>query len=130
MKKQEKNIAKKYLAQRYNTIPEIILFVIAGLGVISYFAYSKFLAVPLIVVPALILVFLKSSKIKDSEYEDIIDRVLLENELKRKGENTLSAYDLSAAPIGIGMDKKARTPVYSIAQFTFTADKCIVSTIQ
>ncbi len=126
MKKTEKNIAKKYLGQKYNTIPEIIMFVIAGLGVISYFAYSKFLAVPLIVVPALILVFVKASKIKDAEYEELLDRILLENEVKRKGENILCAYDLTATPIGIGMDKKARTPIYSIADFSITSDKCTV----
>ena len=126
MKESKKTTVEKYLSQKYNTIPEAILFVIGGLGVISFFAYSKFLAVPLLVISAVALVFIKTSKIKDAEYEDVLERILLENNVKRKGENILAAYDLSATPIGIGMDKKARTPIYSIAEFVFSSDSCTV----
>lgn len=128
MKKSKKNIAEKYLSQKRNSVAEIAFTVLFALGVICFFAYSKFLSIPIITVSACFILFIKTSKIKDSEYDEIVTIVLREHGIELDESKKLSSYDIAETPLTIGADKKARTPVFSIATFEFSQDACKIKT--
>ena len=127
MKKENKDTALKYLNQGAGSMLDAALMALFGLGVICFFAYSKFLAIPLIVVPVVLVIFIRGSKIKDSEYERELDLVLRDGDIQRKASNILAEYDVSVQPVRIGADKIARSPVFSIAKFDFSDDSCLLT---
>jgi hypothetical protein len=127
MKKENKDTALKYLNQGAGSFLDAALMALFGLGVICFFAYSKFLAIPLIVIPVVLVIFIRGSKIKDAEYERELDLVLRDGDIQRKASNILAEYDVSVQPVRIGTDKIARSPVFSIAKFDFSDDSCLLT---
>ncbi|MBQ8817095.1 MAG: hypothetical protein IJZ83_00805 [Clostridia bacterium] len=125
-KKERTNIAESYLTQKAVTKLDIVSIVIIAVGVLIYiFGYGiGYLGIPLTLIGVVIKIFSTSAKVKDSDYDEILDRIINANYIDLKKPHTLMAYDLSSAPVTVGKDKKARSGIYCISSFNFGEGEC------
>ncbi len=122
--KNNNNIAKKYYSQKLFGVPEILCVTVMAVAtvVFTFVRGGGPIGAPIFCVALLALVFLKSSKIKDSEIESELKALLVKARIDLSSKNTMALFDLSAAPIVKGKDGKYRTPFYVVSHFDITAD--------
>ena len=125
-KKERTNVAESYLTQKAVTRLDIASIVIIAVGVVIYFfGYGiGYLGIPLALIGVAIKIFSVSAKVKDSDYDEILDRLISSDYIDVKKPHTLMAYDLSVTPATVGKDKKARSGVYCISSFAFGEGEC------
>ena len=115
------SITDKYFKQAKWTPAESVLLIIAVLGVIyaTFFWGGGPIGVPVSVVSAFILVFLKSQKIKDSEVDSQINKLISTHIGDTGLKNIIKCFDLQSEPIRKGKDGKLRSSIYVVSFFKF-----------
>ena len=128
-----KKIAEEYLNKKenYNLDGIFIGMVIAGAVLLLLFAafYVRigFLGFPFALIGGIGIMFIRSARITDENYEDEVKRLMAINKIEET-DYTLKEYIVGKSDlIKIGKDKRVRTAFYSVVNFEFKNDICTVT---
>ena len=125
MKKQ--NVGEKYLKQKKITPLEIVFIVFAAVGAILYVARWIYYGVIALAIGIPGLIFTRSVKIKDSEFDALRDRILINKRIEIQKENVLESYEAESDVIVVGKDKKPRSRYYCISELHYGNTSCDVT---
>ena len=95
--------------------------------VIIYSVYARTYFIGIALIPAAVLVFSRTSKVKDSEYDAMTKKIAADNGIPITGEYVVHEYDLDAQPVKIGSDQRARSAKYVVGKFEFSNKKCVLT---
>lgn len=125
-----KNEAAKYFTQKNIGPVDIVagvLLVAAIILILINDGFARVYYLGLALFPAAVLVFSRTSKISDSDYESIVRRIASDNEIPLSGEYVSAEYDLERETRRLGRDQRARSDVFVVARFGFASHKCRLS---
>ena len=113
------NVAEKYLTQKKTGAVEIIFAVITAIGALLFFMHWRYYGVPALAVGIGGLIFTNAAKIKDAEFDGLIDRIIIDKRIELQKDNVLRTFDAEKEPRVIGKDKSIRTSTYYIAELNY-----------
>ncbi len=105
---------EKYFKQKNWSVPEIICIVAMMVAIVFIIAISIPIGVPLGGVAVIVLVFIKSAKIKDAEVDHALEAILQAHEITLDPQSTIATYDLKGARIVKGRDGKFRSECHVV----------------
>ena len=117
--KNKVNIVEKYFTQMNFIIFDIIAICVAGIGVIIMFMGLglSFVAIPLMLLGALIKLGALMFEIKDSDFLDMVNHIKEIADIDYREKVCFEQYDLSALPIREGRDHELRSNHLTISLF-------------
>ncbi|MBO5203208.1 MAG: hypothetical protein J6B72_01175 [Clostridia bacterium] len=120
------DVAQKYFTQKKTSAIDIISILLMIVGaVIFVFAWGfGYIGIPMIIVGVVLKIFSNSSKIKDSEYDQIVDKLISAHNINADKKIVMTVYDSTIAPVVIGKDKKLRSNRLYVSAFEFQKDTC------
>ncbi len=122
-----KNEAAKYFTQKNIGPVDIaagVLLIAAIILILISDGFSRVYYLGLALFPAAVLVFSRTSKISDSDYEAVVHRIAADNEIPLTGEYVSGEYDLERETRRLGRDQRARSDVFVVARFEFATHRC------
>ena len=75
------------------------------------------IGIPLLALSVMILIFSRSTRVKDSEIDRIVEKMFSENCKDLDDKNMISAFYLSKESAVKGMDGKTRSPQYVVSYY-------------
>ena len=121
------NVAEKYLTQKKTSPLEIVFAVITAIGAVLFLMHWRYYGVPALAIGVAGLVFTMSAKIKDAEFDQLINKILIDNKIEIQKENVLASFEPDKEPRVIGKDKTIRTSKYYIAELTYKDTECLIN---
>ncbi len=117
----KKNPLEKYYLQRNWTVIEIVCVVVILVAAVVATVVNGGIpiGVPIMVVAVVVLIFSKASKVKDTELDDELNKLVSQHIRLEEHENVIACYDLKKAPVVKGKDGRLRSAVYVISIFDF-----------
>ena len=118
-----KNNAEKYFHQKDFSILEIILLIIAIVSVFvaTFIQGGGPVGLPILLVCIVAYFILHSLKIKDNEVEQILKKLMQDNEVKYS-ESAIECYELKNTVIKKRKDGKIISPKYFITDIIFSLE--------
>lgn len=110
---------EKYFKQKSWSIPEIICVVAIIVAIIFILAISIPIGVPLGGVAVIVLVFIKSAKIKDAEVDRALNAIMEAHGITLDPNSVVGVYDFKETRVVKGKDGKLRSDRYVVAAFSF-----------
>lgn len=128
MAKEQQNHAQKYLEQKRNTTRDIIFGALFGVGLIMFMLIrgGGYYGMIAMLFSAIGLIWSKSLKIKDEEFEEILRFAIRDNDVALL-EERLELYDVGKGKIAIGKDDKPRSAYWVSTNFDFKGDCCEIT---
>lgn len=124
----------KYFNQKaFGIIDKICIALTAIAAVLFFIRWLRFISVPVLTVTVIFWIAYSSSKIKDSDIDDITEkfvRLLEEADSSRceKADDELSTYIFDESrKIKKGRDGKYRSDRFCLIQFRYKADRVLIS---
>lgn len=124
----------KYFNQKaFGIIDKICIALTAIAAVLFFIRWLRFISVPVLAVTVIFWIAYSSSKIKDSDIDDITEkfvRLLEEADSSRceKADDELSTYIFDESrKIKKGRDGKYRSDRFCLIQFRYKADRVLIS---
>ncbi len=105
---------EKYFKQKNWSIPEMICIIAIMVAIVFIIAISIPIGVPLGGVAAVVLIFIKSAKIKDAEVDRALESMLQAHGISLDPQSTVATYDLKETRIVKGRDGKFRSACYVV----------------
>lgn len=129
MKRQNKtNIAEKYLRKRVPIVDIIcIMLIVVGVFVATFVQDGLFTSGYFLVPAIVVLIISKEARVKDSDFDDLLLRIVKENGLPIEDKNVLKSYDLKKGIVIKGKDNSLRSRFFYITEFNFDDAQCQVS---
>ena len=135
--KRDTNIASIYFTQKRWTWIDSVSSAMIAIGaaiLILWNGYGR-IGIPILLIGAVIKAFSSNSKVKDSDYDAELDKLIKSNYIethRRINDDyadvtkkiTICNYDLSEAPVIVDNHGKARSKKYFIATFDFKESVC------
>ena len=120
----KKSIAQKYFEQRQWSILEIIMVIVIIISaIVATFVWGGGpIGLPLLVISIGVLIFLKSTKIKDDEIDDELNKLLANNFEVIDSKKTIKCFELNGNPVVKGKDGQMRSSVCVVSVFLFNAE--------
>ncbi len=128
MKKQ--NIAGKYFTQKSFGVIDIVSAAVLVVFIVLLLVNQgrgRFFYLGLALIPGVVLVFSRTSKVSDSEFDGICRKLARDNGIPLSGEYVVHEYDLDASPVRLGSDQRARSSLYVVGRFEFSPKKCVLT---
>lgn len=113
---------EKYFKQKNWSIPEIICVIAIIVAVIFILAISIPIGVPLGGVAVIVLVFIKSAKIKDAEVDRALNSLIEAHGIPLDPDSVVGTYDLKGTRVVKGKDGKLRSDRYVITAFALEGE--------
>ena len=128
MAKQQQNHAQKYLEQKRNSTRDIIFGALLGVGFIMFMLIrgGGYYGMIAMLISTIGLIWSKSLKIKDFEFEEILRFTIRDNDVTLL-EERLELYDIGKGKIAIGKDNKPRSAYWVSTNFDFRSDCCEIT---
>lgn len=121
------NVAEKYLTQKKTSALEITFAVITAIGAVLFLMHWRYYGVPALAIGVAGLVFTMSAKIKDAEFDQLINKILIDKSIELQEANVLASFEPEIEPRVIGKDKTIRTSKYYIAELTYKDTECLIN---
>lgn len=120
------NRAEKYFKQKNYSIAEMIFLAIAIVaGFVATFVWGGGpIGLPVTLVAILGFSICRSFKIRDTEMEHRLEKILVDNQIERT-EETLVGYDLNQTMLKKRKDGKVISPIYYLTNIVFTSAETI-----
>lgn len=127
-KKKDVNIVEKYFNQINFLIFDVIAIIVAAVGVIMMFLGLglSFIAIPIILVGALIKLGALMFEIKDSDFLDLVNHLKEIADIDYREKVCFEQYDIPQAPIRQGRDHLYRSNHLTVSLFSFDKKYCII----
>ena len=127
-RKKALDVSQKYLTQRKNSGIDIIAILLMVVGAIIFvFAWGfGYMGIPMIIIGVVLKIFSNSSRVEDSEYDQIVDKLISTHNINADKKIVMKVYDTTIAPVVIGKDKKIRSNRLYISAFEFQKDNCYI----
>lgn len=125
--KKEVNVAQRYFTQKKITVPEIIALTALGISLILFFiGKDEVFNASIALVPASIiaLVVIKSNRVKDRDYDELLDKIISENDISPNASGTFKGYNFKKGRRLLGKDNKLRGEIYCISRFSLGNESC------
>ena len=121
-----KNKTEQYFNQKDFSIIEIILVIVAGISVFAMIFMRGGIPIgtPFLLVSIVAFCIIRSFKIKDSEIDQLIDKIIQDNRIERD-ENVIECYDLKDAWVKKRKDGKIISSKYYITNIKFSSENTI-----
>ena len=124
------NYAQRYFTQKNVTVIDVAAAValVAALAMMLVTdGAGRFFFLGVALIPGVVLVFSRTSKVSDAEYDAMTKKLSADNGIPLTGEYVVYEYDLDASPVRIGSDQRARSAKCVVGQFEFSAKKCVLT---
>lgn len=120
----KKSIAQKYFEQKRWSVLEIIMVIVMIISaIVATFVWGGGpIGLPLLVVSIGVLIFLKSTKIKDNEIDDELNKFLANNLEVVDSKKTIKCFELNGNSVVKGKDGQMRSSVYVVSVFLFDTE--------
>lgn len=121
---EKQNLAERYLTQKRISVWDIIgiIAMIIG-GIWSWFVFF-YTGMWLFLIGLFVWIFSHSSKVKDSEFDELLEDLIRQQEISTDKKLVLRAYDLRVSPIAVGKDMQARSGTFFLSVFDFQKQSC------
>lgn len=125
----KQNYAEKYLSQKRYAATDIIFGGLLGICVIMFMLLrgGAYYGLIVILLSTVALIWTKSLKVKDDEYEDILRLIVRDADILPNSEERLALYDIGKGRVTIGKDQKPRSAYWVITDFDFKEDSCQIT---
>ena len=123
MKSNNKNSVEQYFNQKDFSVIEIILLIAAVISVfVMIFVRGGIpMGLPIFAVCAVVLCVIRSFKVKDSEIDQLLDKIIQDNNIER-AETVIECYDLKNTSVKKRKEGKVISPKYCITNIKFSSD--------
>ena len=111
-----------YLKQKKYSAWDMTWIGIMIVGLIIFWFY--YLGLYLFLVAAIAETVSRVTKIKDGEFDEVVEELLQKQEINTKNAMVMKQYDLRSAPIRVGKDGQFRSNVFYCCSFTFEDQTC------
>ncbi len=121
------NDAQKYFVQKNVTVLDVAAGAMLAAALLMLLIVSgpgRFFFLGIALIPGAVLVFTRTSKVTDAEYDAMTKKLAADNSVPLTGEYVVHEYDLDASPSRIGSDQRARSAKYVVGAFDFAPKKC------
>ncbi|MBR6680645.1 MAG: hypothetical protein IKL59_05235 [Clostridia bacterium] len=134
--KHDTNTAKIYFTQnRWTWVDTASVVMIAAGALLSFMRGLGPIGLPLILIGAIVKIFSGNAKVKDSDYDEELQKLINANYIETHRQInddytdvahkiTLCNYDIGKAPVILGKDHKLRASDYYVSTFEFNEGKC------
>lgn len=136
-RKHNTNTAEIYFSQKRWTWIDTVSVAMIAVGAAILVLWNGFgpIGIPITLIGAVIKIFSGNAKVKDSDYDADLQKLIDANyiETQRKINDdytdvtqkiTLCGYDVGKAPVILGKDNKLRASDYYVSTFEFENEKC------
>ena len=116
----KKSIVEKYFTQSNWTIAEIIsvIVVVLSLIVAIFVRGGGPIGFPLAVVSIIVLIICRTTKIKDAEIDDLVNKIVEDKVEVKEPKQVISTFDFRGCKVKKGRDGKVRSTKYVISCFS------------
>lgn len=121
------NVAERYLEQKKITTADIIAYIALGISVVLFLTARGWLfmiSFGLIFGSIVAIIAVRGRRVKDSEYDELINKIISDKALLPNATDTFQGYDLKNGRYVLGRDNKLRGELYCISKFKFNGDEC------
>ncbi len=127
MKNKKRNIAELYLKQKKYSAWDMTWIGIMIVGLIIFWFY--YLGLYLFLVAAIAETVSRVTKIKDSEFDEIMEELLQKQAIETENAMVMKQYDLRSVPIRVGKDGQFRSNVFYCCSFAFGEQTCTLDVV-
>ncbi len=121
----KKSIGEKYFNQKDLNIFDIICIAVMAVSVlVATFVWGGGpTGITLLGISALLFIISRSTRVKDSEIDDLIKKLSEQSEIDASSKNAISAFDLKKLPVVKGKDGTYRSSIYVVSFFDISDDR-------
>ena len=126
----KKSIGEKYFCQKSITVIEwVCIAVMVVSAMIATFVWGGGpTGLTLFGISAFLLIISRSSRVKDEEIDNLIKKMLEQNEIDINKKSAISTYDLKNVPTVKGKDGQLRSSNYVVSFFDISNDLLKITT--